>query len=162
MKTPLYVSRRLINTKDFIAWAKKQGFLKVVTPADIHVTIAYSSTPVDTSKRKPLRNTLVCDGGKRSVSTLGNEGAIVLFFESNELRDAWDELIDIGASWDYEEYNPHIIISYEKQDIDLSKIKPYDGILKFKHEVYEPLNTEWSDDVVHESLEILRFSEFIK
>lgn len=160
MMKPLYVSRRLKEPDDFIAWAKDQGFKEVVNADDIHVTIAYSREPVDTSKRKPDKNELIASGGKRTVEPLGNEGAVVLFFQSKQLEKSWDELIGIGASWDYEEYRPHITISYIAGKMDLDKITPFDGPLKFDKEVYEELNTNWKDNVVHE--ELLNFKDFLK
>lgn len=158
---PLYVSRRLINTDEFISWAKKSGFDAVVSEKDIHVTIAYSKDPVDTIKRKPDTREISIKTGNRSVEPLGNEGAVVLHFESDYLQKSWNELKDIGASWDYDEYNPHITISY-KANIDPAKVKPFTGMLHFYGEVYEPLNTDWKDSVVHESTTLLTFSEYAK
>ena len=43
----LYVSRKLLNAKAVIAWAKSQGFETTLPAADMHVTIAFSQTPVD-------------------------------------------------------------------------------------------------------------------
>lgn len=156
--TGLYVSRRLKNTDAFIKWAKSVGISKVVTPEDLHTTIAYSKAPVDESKRKPDTRSHISMGGKRSVEPLGDQGAIVLFFEDEYLQKSFKELIDIGASWDHDEYKPHITISYEELSMDTTKIIPYEGPLEFYGEVYEPLNEDWKDDVVHES--IMTFSEF--
>lgn len=160
-KMPLYVSRRLKNPDAFIKWAKDQGFKEVVNGDDIHVTIAYSREPVDTNKRKADTKEIKVGKGKRSVETLGNEGAVVLFFESPYLKQSWDELIEIGASWDYKEYRPHITVSYITKDLDLKSIVPFDGPLEFYGEVYEELNTNWKDDVVHEEFKLMTFRDYL-
>jgi hypothetical protein len=67
---------------------------------------------------------------------LGNEGAVVLRFESSALAERWQEFKDAGASWDHDAYRPHITITYDAGDVDLSKVKPYDGLLEFDGEVF--------------------------
>jgi 2'-5' RNA ligase len=67
---------------------------------------------------------------------LGNEGAVVLRFESPALAERWQEFKDAGASWDHDAYRPHVTITYDAGDVDLSKVKPYDGLLEFDGEVF--------------------------
>ena len=64
----LYVSRRVLNAGAIIDWAKDQGFETTLPAEDLHVTIAYSRTPVDWMKVtqawtvKPNGN-LTCSAG---------------------------------------------------------------------------------------------------
>ena len=46
-KKTLYVNRPVLNAQEIADWAKGQGFTTTLAPADMHVTIAYSKTPVN-------------------------------------------------------------------------------------------------------------------
>ena len=152
-KQPVYVSRRLINTDDLISWAKAQGFAETVNPDDLHVTLAFSRDPVDMS-------TIIADTQKISISTdgrtvepLGDKGAVVLKFKSSMLQSRWKALRNLGCSWDYESYQPHVTITYkETAGLDLSKVTPFEGTLHFDKEMVEPLDLDWGDKVKHDSL----------
>jgi len=76
---------------------------------------------------------------RRSVVSLGEEGAVVLKFKSDEITKCWQRLIDAGASWDYPSYQPHVTLTYKVQGVDLDKIKPYSGELIFGSEVFRKI-----------------------
>ncbi|MCZ3275982.1 hypothetical protein NYZ53_19970, partial [Acinetobacter baumannii] len=46
----LYVRRDLLNAGELIAWARDAGFTTTLPADDMHVTIAYSRTPIDWMK----------------------------------------------------------------------------------------------------------------
>ncbi len=129
-KRTLYVNRPLLNADEFKTWAKGQGFGTVLD--DPHVTIAFSKTPLTWPDGIP-------DGfdreeasfGPRSVERLGDDGAVVLRFESPDLEKRWAEIKAAGASWDHEGYKPHITISYTPGDLDLAAVEPFGGTLEF-------------------------------
>lgn len=140
----LYVSRKLINGAEFLAWARGQGFTTTLAADDLHVTIAYSRQPLDWMKigeswafGDKNGNLTVNPGGARLVEPLGSEGAVVLLFNSSDL--AWRHMAirEAGASWDHEGYQPHVTITYEPGDVDLSKVEPYRGKLVFGPEIFE-------------------------
>lgn len=146
----LYVSRKLINADEFIAWAKGQGF-KTTTPADeLHVTITYSRTPVDWMKMGENwssdrnGNLTIEPGGARLVEPLGDKGAVVLLFNSSHLSWRHQSMIEAGASHDFPEYQPHVTITYAGADIDLAKVEPYRGKLVFGPEIFAELDDGWS------------------
>ena len=93
MKT-LYVARDVLNGKDIEKWARSEGFTHTMNPSDMHVTIAYSKKKVDWYKLSQQNNKINIKGGKRSIVRLGDEGAIVIKFESNKLQNRFDEFID--------------------------------------------------------------------
>lgn len=143
----LYVSRKLVNGAEFLAWAKGQGFTTTLAADDLHVTIAYSRQPLDWMKvgeswsfGDKNGNLTVNPGGARLVEPLGGEGAVVLLFNSSDL--AWRHMAirEAGASWDHEGYQPHVTITYEPGDLDLSKVEPYRGKLVFGPEVFEEVS----------------------
>jgi len=145
MKT-LYMSRPLENGEEFSEWAKSQGFKSILGNDDFHVTIAFSREEIDWDKITPNTNTMTVEGGKREVSPLGSEGAVVLKFKSEFLPKRWKELKDLGASWDYEGYQPHVTITYKGTDTDLNDVEPYNGKLVFGHEQMSKLDLDWMDD----------------
>jgi hypothetical protein len=152
-KRTLYVMRPLTNADDVIEWAKAQGFGKTLTPDDMHVTIAFSKAKVDWSDAGDHFDTLIVPrsseqkNGRRSVEKLGDKGAVVLRFESVELAKRWQQFRDIGASWDHDSYRPHVTITYQGDDVDLSAVEPYDGPLEFGAEQFAEVKDNWQDDV---------------
>jgi len=150
----LYISRKLLNADKFIEWAKSQGFDKVVEADELHVTIAFSRTPVEWDKMKESTSTdiLMINAGKRTVEPLGDKGAVVLKFESAALSERWQRLIDDGCSWDWPGYTPHVTITYEGSDVDLSKVTPYEGELMFGQELFDNVDEDWTSKIKHESI----------
>jgi hypothetical protein len=146
-KRPLYVARDVLNGEDIVAWAKSQGFEKTLIPDDIHVTVCFSKEPVDWSETGDSFDHLQSEGSEgRSIEQF-NGGAVVLRFELKELSDRWQELRDQGASWDFDEYHPHVTLTYDAGDLDLSKIEPYDGLIKLGPEKFKELDLDWKDKV---------------
>jgi hypothetical protein len=151
----LYVSRKLINAAEFITWAKGQGFT-TTTPADeLHVTIAFSRTPVDWMKAggdgwtgNDDGKLTVAPGGPRLVERLGDKGAVVLFFASSALAWRHEEIGRAGASFDYDEYQPHVTITYEAPaDFDLRAVEPYRGKLVFGPEIFAEVVEDWEQGI---------------
>jgi 2'-5' RNA ligase len=143
----LYISRPLLNSKEFIDWAKSQGFEKTLEPKELHVTIAFSKKPVDWSDIKELKNQIKISNGKRSVEKLGDEGAVVLRFECAELKTRWKEILDHGASWDFPDYNPHVTITYDGKDVNLENIKTFTGNLILGPENMHEVEEDYKDKV---------------
>ena len=147
----LYVYRRLKNAKDVIAWARAQGFKSVMAGGDMHVTIAYSRQPVNWLNMGQSwtanAELIVPEGGARIVDKIGGEGAVALHFTNSDLEWRNKDMRDQGAGWDYSDYHPHVTLTYDVGGLDLSKVDPYLGKLVFGPEIFEPLDTQWQDDV---------------
>lgn len=131
----LYVSRKVTNAAAIIAWAKSQGFETTLEASDLHVTIAFSRTPVDwfavgESWSPELK---ISAGGPRQMEQFGE--ATVLLFTASELRWRHEEIERAGASWDHPEYQPHITISYGFKG-NLSKVEPYQGPIVLGPELF--------------------------
>jgi predicted nucleotidyltransferase len=148
---PLYASRPVTNAADIIAWAKSQGFKTTLPAEDMHVTVAYSSTPMDGAKVGEAAESLTVDGGKRSVEPLGDKGAVVLKLSSKDLSARWQQYRDAGASWDYEGYTPHVTLTYDGKDMDLSKVEPYAGPVTLGAEKQEALNEDKAEEYVEKA-----------
>lgn len=152
---PLYVCRKVLNAAEIIAWARSQGFEQTLPGNDMHVTIAYSKAPVDWMKagesysQQEDGGLVVRPGGPRMLEVFG-EGAVVLAFSSTDLAWRHMALREIGASWDWPEYQPHITITYTPGDVDVSKVEPYRGQIVLGPEVFEPLKLDWQKDISEE------------
>lgn len=142
----LYVSRKVTNASAIIAWAKAQGFDTTLEASDLHVTIAFSRTPVDwfavgESWSPELK---VSAGGPRQMEQFGE--ATVLLFTASELRWRHDEIERAGASWDHDEYQPHITIAYSA-NVDLTKVQPYQGPIVLGPELFAEVKEDWMSGV---------------
>lgn len=151
----LYVSRKVLNAGAIIDWAKDQGFETTLPAEDLHVTVAYSKTPVDWMAvaqawtNKPNGNLTSSAGGPRMVEKFG-EGAIVLLFNNTELTWRNQDILDSGGSWDFPEYQPHITFTYQPGSVDLDQVEPYRGVIELGPEIFEEITPSWSDDLNEE------------
>jgi hypothetical protein len=153
----LYVRRDVLNWKEIADWAKSQGF-KTTLGKDMHVTVAYSKAKVDWMKvgesyawgdmddvkAGVLR---IKPGGPRVVEGLGKEGATCLLFLCADLTWRHKDICRQGATWDHPEYQPHITISWDAGDVDLSKLEPFAGEIVLGPEIFEEVKEDWKAGV---------------
>lgn len=152
----LYVSRKLLNAADVVKWAKAQGFETTLPADDMHVTVAFSRTPVDwievgenwagSDREGKLE---ISPGGARLIEKFDG-GAVVLLFASSELSWRHESIKHKGASWDWPEYQPHVTIAYEGAPDDLDSIEPYRGKLIFGPEIFEEVDEDWKAGLTEE------------
>lgn len=137
----VYVSRPVLNRPDLQKWATAQGLGELQD--DLHVTVAYSRTPLDWMKidsedwNQEKNGTIdIAPGGVRIVEPLG-DGTAVLLFTSSRLTWRHQQIINAGASWDYDDFQPHISLTGE--DVDLSNVESYRGPIKLGPERFEEI-----------------------
>lgn len=119
MPHPIYIERRL-SAKDqtaITAFAEQLGLEPEPAP---HVTLAYSTTPVDLRQGVFALDDgdLVVEPQKMHFDRFDN-GAVVLVFESDAIRARHDEFRAAGASWDFPRYNSHITIGRAREQANL-------------------------------------------
>ena len=153
---PLYVQRKLLNAAEVITWAKGQGLKSILAPDDMHVTVLYSRTAVDPIKMGETWSgddkgrVTIKPGGPRAVEKLG-DSAVVLLFASSDLSYRHMSMVESGASHDYDEYQPHVTLSYDiPEGMDLATIKPFAGELVFGPELFEALDLDWKSKVTEQ------------
>lgn len=154
----LYVQRKLLNAKAVIAWAKSQGFETTLGADEMHVTVVYSKEPVDWMSfgqawgEDQNGHVRIPPGGARMLDLFGGlKDAVVLLFNSSDLAWRHQSMIQAGASSDYDNYQPHVTITYSAPaDLDLSKIEPYRGELIFGPEIFENTNDDWKSAIEEE------------
>lgn len=132
----LYVRRDVVNVAEITKWATSQG---LTLQPDLHVTIASSRVPIDWMKMGESWNARleIPAGGPRIIDRLGkNDEWVVLLFTSSELRWRHEAAKEAGASWDFNEYQPHISLM-KNPDIDIENIEPYRGKIVLGPEIFE-------------------------
>ncbi|WP_010660218.1 anti-CBASS protein Acb1 family protein [Brucella anthropi] len=150
----LYVRRDVLNADEIIAWAKGQGFKTTLPTDNMHVTIAFSRTSVDWMKvGQPWSDKIeIAAGGPRMMEAFGDAGqAKVLLFASSELSWRHQEIRNAGASWDHDEYQPHITISYAEDAPALDTIEPYRGKIVLGPEIFEQINEKWMEGITEDN-----------
>lgn len=142
----LYVSRKVTNAAEVLAWATDQGFTQTLEATDLHVTVAFSRTPIDWMKAGEAWDgeIEVAAGGARLMERFGD--ATVLAFASSRMSWRHEEIIRAGASWDYPEYQPHITIAYGDAP-DLASIEPYRGKIILGPEIFAEVDEDWKAKV---------------
>lgn len=140
----LYIQRKVKNAAAIIAWAKLQGFDTTLAANDLHVTIAYSRTPVDWMKVGESWSPELKIGadGPRLMEQFGE--ATVLLFTANELRWRNEAVTAAGGSWEHPEYQPHITISYGFKG-ELSKVEPFQGPIVLGPELFSEVKEDWAE-----------------
>jgi hypothetical protein len=140
----LYVHRPLTNAEDLALWAKGAGIPNIVPPEEMHATQVYSRQAV--TGLNVRGDTITVTGGARSLGPLGDKGAVVLHFVSQEMQDRHAEAVAAGASHDFPKFLTHITLSYDAGGADLSKITPPSFPLVFGPEVHAPINEDWAEE----------------
>lgn len=140
---PLYVRRDVLNADEILAWAEGQG-LDVTDPDGLHVTIAYSRQPLDWMTVANAWNqddggrVTIEPGGPRVLEGFGPDGStLVLRFNSGNLEARHAEILEAGASWDWDEYAPHITLKNNHSGPIPDTIAPYSGRIVLGPEIFE-------------------------
>lgn len=162
----LYVRRDIVNADAVRAFYQAQGFDTMVPADEMHVTIAYSKTPVDWMKiaatwmGDPKGQIKVAPGGARQMDVFGpKHDCLVLMFTCSELSWRWAEIKEAGASWKWGDYQAHITITYNfgpfTNDADrqaaMAKVEPYTGELILGPEIFEVIKPNAIEAIVENS-----------
>lgn len=153
----LYVHRPVINATQIIAWAKAQGFVVTIAPEDMHVTIAFSRTQFDWALVAPQPDNLLVPPAQAGLGARGlvrqgqNLDCVVLRFESPELNGRWQELRNLGASWDWPDYHPHVTVSWQPPAGIEAIASPFLGEILLGPEIFAEVKENWKDTIVEKS-----------
>ena len=141
----LYLRRDVVNAEEIIEHYRNQGVKGVYKPESLHSTIIYSKTPIDWMKfGEPWDAQIeIQEGGPRLHEMFGDmNDVLVLAFASREMEWRNRRARDLGAQFDFDEYQPHISISIEAGDVDLKTLKPWTGKIVLGPEIYEEIEME--------------------
>jgi hypothetical protein len=162
LEQTLYVSRKVLNADDIIKWAKAQGFETTYPAEEMHVTVAFSRSPVDWMQVGQACYSIdgkadltVPEGGPRQVEIFGlQQNCAVLLFASSELEWRHKWIVECGASWDWPAYTPHITISQSlPAGFDPTKIEPYQGKIVLGPELFAPVKENAMDGMMEKGFQ---------
>lgn len=141
-------------TTDGIAKFCKEHKVKNAIPASkLHCTILYSRKYLPEYKacgkyEEPLvGKPIEFDIWKTSPPDPKAEktNCLVLKFECDDLVSRHKELMkDHGATFDYDQYTPHLTLSYNVGDLDIKDLLMYDGPIEVEEEYKEDLDLDWA------------------
>lgn len=141
----LYVHRKVLNASDIVKWAKAQGYKNTLSPDDMHVTLAYSKTPVDwmACGQSWQERVTIPAGGPRLPEMFGE--ASVILFKSEEVEWRHQEIKEAGADWKHPEYQPHITVSWDPGAPDPATVEPYRGPIVLGPEIFAEVDEDWKE-----------------
>ena len=100
--------------------------------------------------------------GFREIGQFG-KGAVVLEFESPELRARHYELRERGVTSDFPDYRSHVTITYHPPEgMDLDLVGPYRGPLIFGPELFEEIKGEGFNPATDLTEEALKWDRLFK
>lgn len=106
-------------------------------PSDFHSTIIYSRVNVDFEPLEFVGVTIPSYNTGVSKWKTEKSWIIVLTLNSKWLHYRFREAKELGATWDFPEYAPHITLSYDAYDYDIKKLQPIDFDLVIESEYCE-------------------------
>jgi hypothetical protein len=124
-KDPLYVSVKPDeNSKRMLMAIQNQGNVpNPCSPDKFHTTLIYSTKPCSWPR---INHTKVFQGrflDWHVFNTQDNKNCLVLKVDSPQLEERHKELMaEMGASYDFDKYIPHITLSYDIGDYDISQL----------------------------------------
>lgn len=144
--TGLYVRRNLLpaSAAALTNWARVNGFTNIVPIEEMHSTLVYSTEWVDLT---PKMDYIGFGQPGKKVRHLGSNGAVVLTINAPVFKERWNQAEQLGSKSPWSESLPHITITYDAQDVDVTAIEPYVGGLMFGPELHADLNESWAIDM---------------
>jgi hypothetical protein len=114
-------------------------------PADkLHATVVYSRRPVNYKPLGELAEPVVIPPSKYQLGLLGDTDCLVLLFQSAWLTNRHMAARNLGASYDYQEYRPHVTLHYAcPKHIHPAQLPLPDFPLEIVEEYTKPLNEDW-------------------
>jgi phage-related protein (TIGR01555 family) len=146
----LYLRRDVTNAAEILRHFADQG-VTTIDAAELHVTIAYSRTPIDWMKisgeswgQNEDGSLTVPPGGIRLMEALGPSSVTALLFVSSTLAWRHESICYAGASWDYDEYQPHMTIALQISKDELMALEPWQGAIELGPEIAEEIDAPFS------------------
>lgn len=128
---------------------------KPTPPEKLHSTIAYSKdNPIsDYTVDGKLEEPIECEIDSFDIfPSQDGTNCLVVKLKAPDLINKHNITRKLGASYDYDEYIPHVTLSYDAGDISSERLedlnKKYRGTKIYADEEYdEPLKNNWAKDL---------------
>lgn len=144
----VYVATHLSwETEDQIKWYCDKNLPWMKMNEDLHSTLIFSKQP---KEEKMKRWQFKWEWKFKKFSKFWDDWAsIVIELDSEDMRSYNKQLV--SENWfisDFDEYLPHITISYEWQDIEVDNLPPLDIVYKMEHDFIEDIDEDEDEDVI--------------
>lgn len=121
----IYCYREVVNKEDIGIWLNSLNLIEPIDINDLHLTVSY--------KKDEILNDIELDNymyivphNNRKINILGT--TLVLSITSIYLQNRWNYYIENEYHWDYNDYKPHISLSYNYKNYKfLGEIEPFKG-----------------------------------
>lgn len=114
----------------------------------LHTTLIFSRKHLPNFTPKGKLNPTI-KGTYKHMSiwkTQNEKNALVMEYDSKDMKNRHEEIMDEhNATYDFDEYKPHLTLSYDVSDIDIKSYPEYDGPVEIDFEYTEPLDLDWSN-----------------
>ena len=114
-KTGVYAAFKVSDesARKIEKWAKENRIPNIISPKNMHVTTVYSKRNI---KYRPLKPSSPIKVNKDTIDvemfkTDDNKNALAIRFYNKKVQTRWKKAINMGATWGYKEYIPHITVS---------------------------------------------------
>jgi hypothetical protein len=132
-------------------WLSANNIPNAIKASSVHSTFIYSRKPLKGKwESKDYRNGLFINPGTYKLEQWEDDGKniLVLKYDSPVLQKRWRKARGMGATWDYPEFKPHITLSYDIGDLDISTLEVPTFSLVVDKEYSEPLKTGWAETAI--------------
>jgi hypothetical protein len=146
-KVPLYVGVRFDGPSMDEIMKLTKNVPNRTSRGELHVTVAYSKAPISYTAIGEMKPVEVTAKHYSFFTSQNGETVLVLELSSDVLSAKHHWLRDeLGASYDFEEYKPHVTLSYDVgENFDLDSLPPVDKIptLYVVQEYAQKLDLDW-------------------
>lgn len=120
----------------------RHGIAQPVIGDDLHTTIIYSRKLIDWSLASNINKSIELDNAHFEVwKNYGEETyCLVLAYQSEWLQNRFRLARELGATWDFPDYHPHVTLSYQvPENFDITQLEIPDFRLQLEKETLEIL-----------------------
>jgi len=148
LETGLYVNVTFTEeTNDNLRKLQNDLNLKNKTN-DLHTTVVYSRKSIPW-KIIPIPNNTICTIKGfdifKSITTGIETNCLILLLKCSYLQKRHELAMNLGATYDYDKYIPHITLSYDCGIFDINKLKIPKFPIIIESEHSKKLDLNWSE-----------------
>lgn len=122
---------------------KSLGLFDPVKESKLHTTISFSRKYFEGFALNTNQTEIGRFKRLEVFPTQTGKRALVAIFDSPYLEERHKYSRILGASYDYDEYHPHVTLSYDIGALKLPEIDLPTDIISISHEYVEDLDLEW-------------------
>lgn len=140
------------DVKKLAEFVQANNIPNPLPPEDYHCTLLFSKVPVpDYVPHGMYKKALFCQAKDVKLWGEDEEKALVIILDCPDLVRRHEYLManHPEATWDHPEFIPHVTLSYDAGDFDISKLNVKDiGMLSIVEEYGADIEADWEKDKI--------------